>query len=219
MFADGIDPRQVAAVLEVSTKSAYTWRRTWAADGEQALASKGPSGPDRVLSDAQVAKLVTKLQEGPAAAGCGRKLSIAGLAAYRTGHRPRLIYRVILHTGRKGEPKSFTETHFAALLDAAHQQLGGPILLIWDQLPQHKSARMRALIAARRWLRVYPLPALAPELNPTETIWSSLKRSMANLAPGSIKDLARITRKRIKSMQYQPDLITGFLTSTELIPP
>jgi DDE superfamily endonuclease len=149
----------------------------------------------------------------------GRKLSIAGLAAYRTGHRPRLIYRLMTHTGRKGAPKSFTEAHFAALLDAAHQQLGGPILLIWDGLPQHKSARMRALIAARRWLRVYPLPALAPELNPTETVWSSLKRSMANLAPGSIKDLTRITRNRIKSMQYQPDLITGFFTSTGLRPP
>jgi transposase len=149
----------------------------------------------------------------------GRKLSIAGLACYRTGHRPRLIYRVMLHTGRKGEPKSFTETQFAALLDAAHQQLGGPILLVWDQLPQHKSAKMRRLIAARRWLRVYPLPALAPELNPTETVWSSLKRSMANLAPGSINDLARITRNRIKSMQYQPELITGFFASTGLRPP
>jgi len=149
----------------------------------------------------------------------GRKISIAGLAAYRTGHRPRLIYRLLTHTGRKGAPKSFTEDHFAALLDAAHQQLGAPILLLWDGLPQHKSAKMRRLIAARRWLRVYPLPALAPELNPTETIWSSLKRSMANLAPGSIKDLARITRNRIKSMQYQPDLITGFFASTGLRPP
>jgi transposase len=69
MFAEGIDPRQVSAALQVSTKSAYTWRRAWAAGGEQALASKGPSGPDRVLSEAQVAKLVTKLQQGPAAAG------------------------------------------------------------------------------------------------------------------------------------------------------
>ena len=149
----------------------------------------------------------------------GRKLSIAGPACYRTGHRPRLLYRILTHTGRKGEPKSFTEDHFAALLDAAHGQLGGPILLLWDQLPQHKSARMRALLAARRWLRVYPLPALATELNPTETIWSSLKRSMANLAPGSIKDLARITRNRIKSMQYQPELITEFFASTGLQPP
>jgi hypothetical protein len=149
----------------------------------------------------------------------GRKLSVASLAAYRTGHRPRLLYRILTHTGRKGEPKSFTEDHFAALLDAAHQQLGTPILLVWDQLPQHKSARMRRLLAARRWLRVYPLPALAPELNPTETVWSSLKRSMANLAPGTIKDLARITRNRIKSMQYEPDLITGFFASTGLRPP
>lgn len=149
----------------------------------------------------------------------GRKLSIAGLAAYRTGHRPRLLYRILTHTGRKGEPKSFTEAHFAALLDAAHQQLGAAILLLCDGLPQHKPARMRALIAARRWLRVYPLPALAPELNPTETVWSSLKRSMANLAPGSVKDLARITRNRIKSMRYQPELITGFFASTGLRPP
>lgn len=149
----------------------------------------------------------------------GRKLSIAGLACYRAGHRPRLLYRILTHTGRKGEPKSFTEDHFAALLDAAHQQLAAPILLIWDGLPQHKSAKMRRLLATRRWLRVYPLPALAPELNPTETVWSSLKRAMANLAPGSIKDLARITRNRIKSMQYQPELITGFLTSTGLNPP
>jgi putative transposase len=69
MFAAGIEARQVAAELEVSTKSAYTWRRAWIAGGEQALVSKGPSGPDRVLSDAQVAKLVAALQAGPAAAG------------------------------------------------------------------------------------------------------------------------------------------------------
>lgn len=69
MFTDGIGAREVAARLQVSTKSAYTWRRAWAAGGEQALASKGPSGPDRVLSEPQVQKLITKLQEGPAAAG------------------------------------------------------------------------------------------------------------------------------------------------------
>jgi putative transposase len=33
---------------------------------------------------------------------------------------------------------------------------------------------MRRLIAARRRLRVYQLPSHAPELNPTETVWSSL---------------------------------------------
>jgi hypothetical protein len=36
---------------------------------------------------------------------------------------------------------------------AAHQQLGGPIVLIWDNLDTHISVAMRALIAAGDWLR------------------------------------------------------------------
>ena len=140
----------------------------------------------------------------------GRKVSVAGLAAYRPGERTRMHYRLMLHRGRKGEPKGFREEHFAALLEAAHQKLGGPIEVVWDGLPAHKSAKMRAWIASRRWLRVYQLPSYAPELNPTENIWSSLKRSMANLAPGSITDLLRIAKNRLKGMQYQPPPLTAF---------
>jgi putative transposase len=69
MFAAGHSAPQVAAELEVSTKSAYTWRRAWKTGGEQALASKGAPGPDRKLSETQVRKLIQKLDQGPAAAG------------------------------------------------------------------------------------------------------------------------------------------------------
>jgi transposase len=69
MFTDGMTAVQVSAALEVSTKSAYAWRRAWAAGGEQALASKGTPGPQRRLSDAQVRRLTEVLQAGPAAAG------------------------------------------------------------------------------------------------------------------------------------------------------
>jgi putative transposase len=48
----------------------------------------------------------------------GRKISVAGLAAYRPGERTRMLYRIMLHKGRKGEPKGFREEHFAALLEA-----------------------------------------------------------------------------------------------------
>jgi hypothetical protein len=144
---------------------------------------------------------------------------VAGLAAYRPGDRTRLFYRVMVHRGRQGEPKGFREDHFAALLEAAHQQLGGPIVLVWDGLPAHQSAKMRAWTASRPWLRVSQLPGYAPELNPTENIWSSLKRSMANLAPGSITDLVQITKNRLKGMQYKPSLIDGFLAATGLVPP
>jgi hypothetical protein len=62
--------------------------------------------------------------------GSGR-VSVAGLVCVRPGRRGRLIYRTLTHRGRKGERRSFAETDYAALLDAAHQQLGGPIVLIW----------------------------------------------------------------------------------------
>ena len=103
--------------------------------------------------------------------GSGR-ISIAGLVCYKPGRRSRLIYRMMLHRGRKHEPKGFREPDFAALLDAAHQQLGGPIVLVWDNLGGHISAAMRRLIATRPWLRIYQLPAYAPELNPAEMLLS-----------------------------------------------
>jgi hypothetical protein len=48
----------------------------------------------------------------------------------RAGQRSRLIFRTLIHRGRTGEQRSFAETDYAALLDAAHQQLRGPIVLI-----------------------------------------------------------------------------------------
>ena len=90
-------------------------------------------------------------------------------------------FHSLVHKGRKGEKKGFREADFAALLDAAHQQLDGPIVLVWDNLNGHVSTTMRALIAARwPWLRVDTLPAYAPELNPVKKVRSHLKRSLAN---------------------------------------
>jgi transposase len=71
LFAQGRSAIEVAGLLEVSTKSAYQWRRAWVAGGVEALASKGPAGPDPKLSDTQLARLKQRLERGPAAAGYG----------------------------------------------------------------------------------------------------------------------------------------------------
>jgi transposase len=49
-------------------------------------------------------------------------------------------------------------------------------------LNPHVSAAMRELVATRVWLHVIRLPAYAPDLNPTEGVWSRLKRGIGNLA-------------------------------------
>jgi DDE superfamily endonuclease len=144
-----------------------------------------------------------------------RRVSLAALIAVKPGSRARLIYRVHQHRGSgTGRRKGFTETGYAHLLDAAHQQLGGPLVLVWDNLNTHVSAAMTELIAARNWLTVCQLPPYAPELNPVEPLWSHLKRSLANLAKRNLAQLTALARTRLKRMQYRPSLLDGFLAST-----
>ncbi|WP_425582201.1 transposase [Streptosporangium carneum] len=147
--------------------------------------------------------------------GSGR-VSITGMICVKAGHRSRMIYRVRLHRGRKGERRSFAERDYARLLDAAHQQLGGSIVLVWDNLNTHLSHAMRTYIAAREWLTVYRLPAYAPELNPAEGIWASMKHGLGNLLLDGLDALNATIKTRLKRMQYRPDLIDGFFAETGL---
>jgi putative transposase len=155
--------------------------------------------------------------------GAGSKrVSLAALIAVRPGQRPRLLYRV-LRAGRgkrRERRKGFTEQDYARFLDAAHQQLGGPLVVCWDGLNTHASAAMGKLIAARGWLTVFRLPPYAHELNPVERAWSVLKRSLANLAKRNLAQLTALAKTRLRRMQYRPALLEGFLAGTglDLIP-
>jgi putative transposase len=147
-----------------------------------------------------------------------KRVSIAGLIAFRPGQaqQARLIHRSILYHGRKNEKKGFDEHDYIRLLDAAHQQLRGPIVLVWDNLNTHKSARMRELVASRSWLTVFQLPAYAPELNPVEGVWSAMKAGLVNLAKRDIDQLQALIKTRLRRMQYRPTLMTGLLAKTGL---
>ena len=91
--------------------------------------------------------------------GHNTRVSLTALIATRPGGRPRLIYRT--HRGHRADRrKGFTETDYARLLDAAHQQLGGAIILVWDNLNTHVSRAMRELIAARGLADGLPAPPI-----------------------------------------------------------
>jgi putative transposase len=72
LFASDIDPAEVARRLRISNNSAYRWRRQWRVGGAAALASKGHGGSGPRLDNAQVARLLAALYEGPAAHGFGK---------------------------------------------------------------------------------------------------------------------------------------------------
>src|SRR4051794_35198488 len=75
------------------------------------------------------------------------RVSVAAMVAVKPGSPPRLFYRT--HRARLGiGRKGFTEVDYVALLDAAHQRLGGPIVLVWDNLNAHVSKAMAEILAA-----------------------------------------------------------------------
>jgi putative transposase len=102
------------------------------------------------------------------AGGSNKRVSLAALICIKPGQRPRLIYRVHKSRRGKGQCKGFTEADYARLLDAARQQLAGPLVVVWDNLNSRLSVAMAELIAARDGLTVCQLPPYAHELNPVE---------------------------------------------------
>ena len=148
--------------------------------------------------------------------GSGR-VPVAGLVCFKPDCRGRLFYRVRVHRGRKGERRSMPEAGYAGLITAADSQLHAPVILIWDNLNTHLSAVMRTFTGAHPdWLTVIQLPSYAPDLNPAEGVWANMKNGLGNLAAPDVSKLAAIVKNRLKSIQYRPELISGFLAQTGL---
>ena len=100
------------------------------------------------------------------------------------------------------------------MLDQLRRALGGekPTLL-WDGLPAHRSRAMRAWLAAQRsWLVTERLPAYAPELNPVEGLWSSLKAvELANLTVPTLAEVIDQAHQGIQRIRETPQLAFSFL--------
>lgn len=108
--------------------------------------------------------------------GSGR-VSMAGMACYKPGERSRLIYAIREYRGRKGEPKSFDRRDFRDLIVRARIRLGGPIVLVRDNVRLHLTIRMRDFIDVNaEWLTLLQLPTYAPDLNPQEGVRSLVRR-------------------------------------------
>ena len=137
------------------------------------------------------------------------------MACDRPGDRPHLYYHLLVYRRRKGEAKGFSWQDYRDLIIAAHRQLAAPLVWCWDNLNIHLAPELADFAKENEaWLRVYRLPAYAPDMNPAEGIWSLLKRSMANFAAADLDGLVRIVKRKLKKIEYRPDLIDDCLAAT-----
>ena len=92
--------------------------------------------------------------------------------------------------------------------------LGGEkATLVWDGLPSHRSTAMRDSIRTQRsWQVVERLPAYAPEFNPVEGLWSSLKAvELANLAVPTLAEVIEQAHQGVERVRRTPHLAYSFL--------
>jgi transposase len=92
--------------------------------------------------------------------------------------------------------------------------LGGEkATLLWDGLPSHRSTAMRQWIRTQRsWLVVERLPTYAPDLNPVEGLWSSLKAvELANLAAPTLAEVIQQAHRGVERVRHTPHLAYSFL--------
>jgi DDE superfamily endonuclease len=141
-----------------------------------------------------------------------KKASMAAALGYRPdGSAARLCFHL-------QQPSYTTDTLIAVLEQLAGFYAGHKVVLLWDGLSAHWSAKMRAWLDSQRdWLRAERLPAYAPELNPVEYLWANLKDlELANLPTTTLAEVADATEQGIQRVRKHQDLVVGFLAHTGL---
>ena len=91
-------------------------------------------------------------------------------------------------------------------------------VLLWDGLPAHRSRKVQAHIAAQKdWLTVERFPGYAPELNPVEYVWSSVKtKHVANICPDAIDGLTDVVDNAAKTIGEDDEVLYGCLVGSSL---
>jgi len=142
-----------------------------------------------------------------------KRLSSIGMLAYhpRTG-KARLLFSL----GPGNVASDWVKRGIASL----RRHIRGSVLLLWDGLPAHRSKDTdHYLEGQRQWLRVEPLPAYAPELNPVEALWANLSaRELANLCPETLSELAVYVQRGVRRIRRHTDLSYAFLKHSGLFP-
>ena len=90
---------------------------------------------------------------------------------------------------------------------------GSGVMAVWDGLPAHRSKVVHTWLRQQRsWLVVEPLPGYAPDLNPVEGLWSSLKGvELANLAGERLDEVIAAAQRGIQRIRHTHHLAFSFL--------
>jgi hypothetical protein len=140
-----------------------------------------------------------------------KRLGSIGVIACRPDGCDR---RLFIHL----EPGSINKEIIVEFLVRLHQEIDGPVDLLWDGLSAHTSLVVKDHISQNKdWLEVHRLPAYAPELNPVEYLWSSVKgKDVANFCSDALYEVEHKVMQAARRIDADQDIIGGFLVASTL---
>ena len=136
-----------------------------------------------------------------------KRLSVAAALVYEPdAHDAHLVFQL--------RPGAYNgETLLEFLKDLHRLEKHRAMLLLWDGLPAHRSRCITDWFDSQRsWLSVERLPSYAPELNPTEQVFGSLKSTeLANLCSDTIAEVAEVAEDGLHRIGSDAELCLAFL--------
>jgi len=109
--------------------------------------------------------------------------------------------------------------HTVAFLTHLLCMAGPRLLVIWDGSPIHRRTEVKEFLTegAGRQIHIEALPPYAPDLNPTEWMWSPLKNvEMRNLACLDLEQLHMEFHLALGRIRQRPRLIRSFFAGAGL---
>lgn len=129
-----------------------------------------------------------------------------------TPQQRRLQFRFTIFSG------AINTEDMIFFLTMVHEYYGGKrVMIIFDRLPAHISARNYFEHTHPDWFEFEYLPSYAPELNPVEQCWQQMKNVlMANFVPMSIEHLKEKTLEAAQEINNDPKLLPAFFHHAKL---
>jgi transposase len=97
------------------------------------------------------------------------------------------------------------------------RHLKGPVILVWDRLPAHRSRLVQDYLSRHPRFHQEWLPAYAPEFNPVEYLWGQLKEhQLGNLCAENLAQLRGETRRALRRLQRRRAIVACCWKQAEL---
>jgi transposase len=145
-------------------------------------------------------------------AGGWKSRSVIGtIVATAKGERPRYFGTIKQKAVRSSDIVEF-------LRNLKRHLHGKKLILFWDGLRAHTSKETTHYVESQSsWLAIERTPTYAPEVNPAEYGWSSMKtKDMANTCSKTTNELDQRIKKSIRRLQRSPQTLKGFLRASGL---